>query len=422
MKRLARWLAIFSLLSVLNFIRINSTKRLYLAFARFASLALSPLTLISGLIAAIVGWRERSKTLFLSGLMGSMLSGFYIQQATQNHDGIERAFGVGWQDDIEVAQKKYMLKRRSQWLLPAVPEARLTRDLAFWKVDGQDLLCDIWQPPAFIKPSGIALIFFHGGGWYYLHKGFLTGTFFKHLAAQGHVCMDVDYRTASQTDFAGIMGDVQRAIAWMKNHAQEYGVNPERIVLAGASAGGHMALLTAYAPDHEKLKPPDVTVDTSVHAVISYYGVVDVLDFYKTSQQYLNIDRSHPLLSQIIQMLNQVNSNFNFTSAPMMGHEMVQGLLGGTPDEQADFYDFVSIFNHVHKDCPPTLLVQGEYDMSVTASSVRRLADKLHAKGVMVIHNEIKFTDHAFDVFFPQISPSAKSALYDVERFLALLK
>ena len=62
------------------------------------------------------------------------------------------------------------------------------------------LLCDLWQPPRGVASSGLALVFLHGGAWYMLDKDFFTRPFFRHLAAQGHVVMDVAYRMYPETD------------------------------------------------------------------------------------------------------------------------------------------------------------------------------------------------------------------------------
>ena len=77
----------------------------------------------------------------------------------------------------------------------------------------------------------------------YLDKDFGTRSFFRRLASQGHVIMDVAYRLFPETDFMGMVHDAKYAIAWMKANAAVYGVNPDNIVIGGGSAGAHIALL-----------------------------------------------------------------------------------------------------------------------------------------------------------------------------------
>jgi acetyl esterase/lipase len=97
-------------------------------------------------------------------------------------------------------------------------------------------------------------------------------------------------------------------------------------------------------------------------------------------------------------------------------------LLGGGPQEVPDIYQLVNPTTHVHPGCPPTLLMQGDKDVLVALDTTRALYTKLVQAGVPAIKVIFPWTEHGFDIFFPpQINPAAQSALYDVDRFLALL-
>jgi acetyl esterase/lipase len=119
------------------------------------------------------------------------------------------------------------------------------RDVAFATVPGTDrrLLADVWSPPHGIEPSGLGFIYLHGGGYTAFDKGGPTESWFRHLATQGHVVMDVSYRLIPETNIPGMQDDVKRAVAWLKRNGGRYGVNPDRIVLGGGSGGSHLALL-----------------------------------------------------------------------------------------------------------------------------------------------------------------------------------
>ena len=68
----------------------------------------------------------------------------------------------------------------------------------------------------------------------------------------------------------------------MKSNASRYGVNPDKIVLGGGSAGGHLALLAVYTPQHPELTPDDLNgADLSVCGVIFHYGPTDLLAVYQ---------------------------------------------------------------------------------------------------------------------------------------------
>ena len=84
-------------------------------------------------------------------------------------------------------------------------------------------------------------------------------------------------------------------------------------------------------------------------------------------------------------------------------------------------YQLASPITHVHPDSPPTLLIQGEQDIFCPADATRAHHSKLVQAGVPAINLVFPYTNHGFDLLLPQISPAAQPALYDVDRFLALL-
>ena len=318
-----------------------------------------------------------------------------------------------------------MLGRRWQWGQVATrPRPHVIRNLAYAVVPHSErrLLCDLWLPSEARRPagstlhSGIGVIYLHGGAWQAFDKDVATRPFFRHLCAQGHVVMDVAYRMARETDMRGMVGDVKRAIAWMKREGARFGVNPERVVLAGGSAGGHLALLTAYTPKHSDLDPPDVrSMDTSVRGVIGYYPVADL----RTLTDFWSEQAMHPLGTAVGRILGYF---------PPEGYlpwsKLVQRLFGmALPAGPALTHELLTFspVAHVGNHCPPTLLLQGLHDHVVPVQDVQSLHRALIAAGRPSVLVELPQVEHAFDMVALQLSPPAQAALYDVERFLALL-
>ena len=89
----------------------------------------------------------------------------------------------------------------------------------------------------------------------------------------GLTTVPLNYRLADDADLFGMVGDVKRAIAWLKDHTATYGVDPQRIVVAGGSAGGNLALLAAYTPGCPLMTPDDIVADTTVRAAVSMLRV-----------------------------------------------------------------------------------------------------------------------------------------------------
>ena len=84
-------------------------------------------------------------------------------------------------------------------------------------------------------------------------------------------------------------------------------------------------------------------------------------------------------------------------------------------------YQLISPVTHVQPSCPPTLLMQGKQDIFCPPDATRAQHAKLVESGMPAINIVFPFTNHAFDLMFPQENPAVQSALYDVDRFLALL-
>lgn len=240
-----------------------------------------------------------------------------------------------------------------------------------------------------MEPSGLGLVYVHGGYYELLDKDSGTRPLFRHLTRQGHVVMDISYRLVDETDIVGMVHDVKRATAWLAAHADRYRIDPDRIVLAGASSGGNLALLAAYSHAHPELTPNDIATEPKAHGVVAYYGVHD-----------------WPAFAQL---------------DDAEGRRLRERLLGGTLDEVDDRYTLASPISHVDADTATTLLVQGLHDVQHLVDANRQLAEELTQEGVPVANVELARTDHAFDLILPQIAPAGMAALHDLERFLAVL-
>ena len=174
------------------------------------------------------------------------------------------------------------------------------------------------------------------------------------MAGEGLVVFDIDYRLAGpEQRFPVQIGDIKCAIGWVKQHAATYQVDPDRIVLVGRSAGGQIALSTAYSAANPALQPACSTGDTSVQAVIALYAPVDLIWGY-----------NNPSKPDLIQ-----------------GSAKLRNYLGGTPDDMPERTD------SPHPGCrsaqltPPTLIIHGGRDRLVGVQHTAFLRVALQAAG-----------------------------------------
>jgi acetyl esterase/lipase len=432
MKRISRILSYLSaLVSGLTLVRLRG-RGMALWGAKMLAGAWAPFLAVAGGLGALIGLARRDRKATWAGLFGAAVAVRHVVKVTapDNDDSsFAQAFGPGWPSRIPPELQARMLPHRYTPLPPDPPEVDWRQDVVFGThlETGDPLLCDIWQPPDGVPHTGLGVVYLHGSAWHYIDKDVGTRRFFRHLAGQGHVVMDVAYTLAPKAQLREMVADVKRAIAWIKTHAAEYGVNPERIVLVGGSAGGHLALLSAYTPNHPELQPADVDVDTSVRAVISYYGMPDLRASYDYFRSFPNVlPGDNTWLGRRCRAT--IETFFRRTRfLPPYGQlldtrDCLPSLMGGTPDEAPELYHLGAPINHVGPHCPPTLLLQGAHDSGAMAPDVRRLHHALRQEGVPSVYVEFPDTEHAFDLIFPRWSPAAQAATYDTERFLALMR
>jgi acetyl esterase/lipase len=403
------------ILNATMFVNLKPPYNFYFVVPQIVAVVLSPFLAVLGLLGAGLGWLYHAPIAVAVGLLGAGISVIYIALVTVPQRGFDLAFGKDWKTRILPSLESHLLKRRWNLVLPQASEPHWERDIPFWTIPSSDrkLLCDVWQPPEGVDRSGLAFIYFHGSGWWVFDKDLGTRPFFRQLASQGHVIMDVAYRLCPEVDIFGMIGDVKRAVAWMKANAARYQINPERVILAGGSAGGHLALLAAYTPDHPLLTPPDVREsDLSVRAVVSYYGPTDMRACY----HHLAQARLIGLPKVEVGLPGAADMKKNMTDAGRM-----DTLMGGHLHEVPEAYALASPVAHVQAGCPPTLLIQGEPDVIAPAAATRELHRKLVECGVPAVNIIYPLTNHAFDLLLPQVSPPTHAALYYLERFLALM-
>jgi len=119
-----------------------------------------------------------------------------------------------------------------------------------------------------------AIVFFFGGGW---SQGSYTQFVPQadYFASRGMVAASADYRIASihRTTPDACVEDAKAAVRWLREHADEWGIDPDRIVAAGGSAGGHLAACTAVVPGFE---PDDSPVSSKPNALVLFNPALNI--------------------------------------------------------------------------------------------------------------------------------------------------
>jgi acetyl esterase/lipase len=223
-----------------------------------------------------------------------------------------------------------------------------------------------------------------------------------------------------------MVADAKRAVAWVRTHAADLEIRPDRIVLAGGSAGGHLALLAASTHQDPTLTPAELAgSDPSVCGVVSLYGQADLAAHYHHTSQHKTCrpddpqpDWDAPPPPWMGRLLGPNAGRLKLHIAPA---GRLDWLVGGTPSQVPDRYAQLSPLHRVHPGCPPTLLVHGEHDEMAPVAAMRHLHQRLQQAGVPVTGVYLPHTDHAFDLLATAWSPPARTAIHVLERFLTVL-
>ena len=241
---------------------------------------------------------------------------------------------------------------------PAAPDIgnlRVEKDIVFGKGGTIDLTLDVYQPPAGVTPKRMAIIHLFGGGFFVGNKnaGYIINDA-KALGARGYTNISANYRLQNQGSWPAQIHDVKAAIRWTRANAAKLGIEPNRIAVAGYSAGGMLSLMAAGTNGKKEFEGEGGTpgVSSDVNASIGVY--------------------------------------------PLASAQTAGGLFPAgqaTPENIAA----ASPTTYISPTFAPTIFIHGTNDGTIPVASSVDFFTKLHALGVPSTLTLIQGADHAFD-------------------------
>ncbi|MDQ3571256.1 MAG: alpha/beta hydrolase [Actinomycetota bacterium] len=264
---------------------------------------------------------------------------------------------------------------------------RRERAVVFHREPDRILRLDIYRPRRLANDEPRpAVIQVHGGGWLLGSRQEQGIPLLNHLAANGWVGFNVDYRLSPRATMPEHVIDVKRAIAWVRENAEDLGVDPGRICITGGSAGGHLAALAALTANDPSLQPGFEEADTTVVAAVPFYGVYDFTDpeglYWPGFESWV------------------------------LGRVVIKRRLAEAPE----LYRQSSPFHRIHAGAPPFMVFHGTDDSLIPVEDARAFARRLEAvSNETTLYVELPGAEHAFDLF-----PSLRTArvVEGIERFL----
>lgn len=189
------------------------------------------------------------------------------------------------------------------------------------------------------------------------------------LASRGWICVAANYRLSPSVAFPTHLHDCKAALCWIRQHGQEYGMNPEFVAVTGGSAGGHLAALMGLTANRPELQPDHPGIDTSVQACIPFYGVYDLL----------------------------------VRHGQLPNRQMYQRFMRGkvfheTAQENPELWELGSPLSQIHPDAPPFMILHGTHDSLALVSEGRVFSQQLRLQSNQpVVYVEMPGAEHAWD-------------------------
>jgi acetyl esterase/lipase len=264
-------------------------------------------------------------------------------------------------------------------------------DLTYSVLPGfRPLRLDLYEPPG-APGSHPLVVFIHGGGWMSGHTRH-SGAFedwpgvLASLAAKGYVVASVEYRLSGEAPFPAAIQDIKAAIRWLRARALQYGIDRQRAVVWGGSAGGQLAALAATSCGAAALRPtapppalggravprPEDSESDCVQGLITWYGI---FDFATIAAQ------SGPDGPQRLGAAETAPSRYLGCALSSCSPAILAA---------------ASAASYVDSNDPPALLIHGTVDHTVPVQQSRDFYALLRSKGVSAELVEIPGVDHSF--------------------------
>ncbi len=234
-------------------------------------------------------------------------------------------------------------------------QAKAFKDLVYAKHGDQEMKLDLYIPEEGDGPFPL-VVWIHGGGWIGGDKNDCPVLNLGYCR-RGYATASLSYRFSNVAPFPAQLEDVKAAIRWLRAHAKEYKLDPTRVGVIGASAGGHLVCLLGVTGKTKQFDVGDnLDQSSEVQAVCNIFGPTDLLTG-----------------------LDGLDPDTDLTKA-LIG--MISGLLGGPMEEKTDVAKMASSTTYVDADAAPFMHVHGTKDLLVPVEQAEKLHDKLRQANV----------------------------------------
>ena len=247
-----------------------------------------------------------------------------------------------------------------------------TRDVIYGRSYGTSLTMDVIRPRK--NANGLGVIWIVSGGWYSSPESINSQSielFVGELLKRGYTVFAVCHGSAPRFTIPEAIADVNRAVRFVRHHAEDYGVDPERLGVTGGSAGGHLSLMIGCgnAPANGKSPDPVERTPSRVSAVACFFPPTDFLNYGEAGKV---VDFEKGVLAPFV-------ASFEFKRFDEKRRRFVPVT---EEKEILATYRQISPIEHVDAKDPPVLMIHGDKDTLVPYQQATTMLEKLKAAGV----------------------------------------
>jgi acetyl esterase/lipase len=242
-----------------------------------------------------------------------------------------------------------------------------TEDVVYGRKFGVALTMDVFTPKG--PKNGAGVVFCVSGGWISA-KEWINPVFVRPFTDRGYVVFAVVHGSQPKFTIPEVLDDMNRAVRYIRYHAKGYGVDKDRLGIAGASAGGHLSLMQGNAPrpgDPEASDPVE-RESSKVAAVGCFFPPTDFLNYGKPGEVALGRGT-----------LSDFRPPFDFRDQDPKTRSFV---LITDETKRQQIGKAISPANHVSADSAPALIIHGDADTLVPIQQAELIIEKYKAAGV----------------------------------------
>ncbi len=250
------------------------------------------------------------------------------------------------------------------------PAYTRTEDVIYGRKFGTALTMDVFTPTK--KANGAAIIMVISGGWYSDHAAVPGAAMLygKELLKRGYTLFAVVHGSQPKFIIPEAVSDLNRAVRFIRSHAKDYKIDPERIGITGGSAGGHLSLMQGTAGDlgDPKAKDPIDRTSSRVQAVACFFPPTDFLNYGSKGNYAFAADG--------------VLAGFRIAIDARELDPKTKRYEHLSEEKEKELAARVSPITHVSADDPPTLIIHGDADKLVPIQQAEAMVAKLKDVGV----------------------------------------